>query len=102
MRRHLVELSPGQQAVAFQRTKGFGQHALSHAGHLPFDLGMAHRAVHTQSMEDAQRPTAAGVSENFATHAIIVSSERLADRFCLAERLLISHFFTWYHACAFF
>jgi len=98
----MVELAPGQQAVAFQRTQGFGQHALSHAGHLPFDLGVTHRAVHPQGMQDAQRPATTGVRKHFAAHAIIVSSERLADCFCLTERLLISHFFTWYHACAFF
>jgi len=53
-------------------------------------------------MQDAQRPATTGVRKHFAAHAIIVSSERLADCFCLTERLLISHFFTWYHACAFF
>lgn len=60
------------------------------------------RIFRAQGMQDAQRPATAGVREHFAAHAIIVSSERLADCFCLTERLLISHFFPWYHACAFF
>jgi len=39
--------------------------------------------------------------EDFSPHSIIIVSERLADPLCLAKSLVVGHFSSRYHTCAF-
>lgn len=72
MRYDFIKVVPYHQPIALQMAKGASQHALRNPVHALADLGMAKLAVHSERVNDAERPAVAGMGEHLPAHPVVV------------------------------
>lgn len=93
---------PNNQAVPLQLTQGSGQHPLRDPFEPPRKLGMTQRTRHTQSMDDAKRPSIAGMGQHFTLKPVIIAAQRVTCCLRAGNHLSELWIVAQYHSCAFF
>jgi len=85
MRDDLCKIVADHQPVPLQVAQCACQHPPGNAMYSPADLRMAQLPVHTKRVNNAKRPTVAGMRQHLSPHPVVIVPQAIANRLGILE-----------------